>query len=108
MRALKATFLMAGLMALTQYLPVYYNSSEFGEFVRREAGHTQSESQLKQSLLERARVYSLPVKASDISISRANAVLRVSVDYRVPVNLIVYNPELTFHVKGSGLLPEAH
>jgi hypothetical protein len=105
MRALKVTFLLAGLLALTQYLLVYYNSWEFSDFVRHEAGHTRSESQLRQSLLEQARVYSLPVKDSDISISRTAAVFRVAVDYRVHVNLLLYNPELTFHVRGSGLLP---
>jgi len=104
MKALKAIFLTA-VLVLTRYLPVYYNSSEFSYFVRQEAARTQSESQLKQLLLQKATAYSLPVKESDISIKRTDDVLQVTVDYRVPVNLIVCNPELKFHVTGGGLLP---
>src|SRR5215831_5801416 len=105
MRAVKVTFVLAGLLALTQYFHVYYNSAEFNNFVRHEAERIRSGAQLKHSLLEQARVYSLPVTESDISINTTDAVLRVAVDYKVPVNLLVYNPELKFHVIGSAFLP---
>ena len=105
MRAVKVTFVLAGLLALTQYLPVFYNSSEFSNVVSHEVERTRSGAQLKHSLLEQARVYSLPVTESDISLNTTDAVLRVAVDYKVPVNLLVYNPELKFHVIGSAFLP---
>ena len=31
---------------------------------------------------------------------------RVAVDYRVPIDLFVYSPRLTFHTIGAGLLRE--
>jgi hypothetical protein len=105
MRGLKVALTLGVLLVVAQYLFIYYNSSEFDYFVRHEAARTRSESQLKQSLLDQAREYSLPVKPSDISIDRTDAVVRVTVDYRVPLNLLVYSPELTFHVIGGGLLP---
>lgn len=105
MNALKLTFVLAGLLLVTRYAPVYYNSSEFGEFVKRQAAHARSESQLKQSLLIEAQEYSLPVKESDISIDETDDVLRVTVDYQVPVNLLIYNPALKFRIMGSGMLP---
>ena len=107
MQTLKVTFLLAGLLALTRYIPVYYSSSEFNYFVRHEAARSRSDGQLKQAVLEQARAYALPVKESDINVDRTGAVLRVTVDYAVPVNLLVYNPELKFHVTGGGLLPAA-
>jgi hypothetical protein len=107
MRALKVTFALAGMLAITQYVPAYYNSSQFSYFVVREAARAKSAAQLKESVLEQARAYSLPVKESDIRINNIDAVLRVSVDYKVPLNLLVYNPELQFHVAGAGLLPVA-
>lgn len=105
MNALKITCVLAGLFLLTRYVPVYYSSSEFGDFVKRQAAHASSESQLKRSLLDQAREYSLPVQESDISIDESDDVLRVTVDYQVPVNLLVYNPALKFRAVGSGLLP---
>jgi len=105
MRALKVTFALAGLLAMTQYLPAYYNSSQFSYYVIREAARARSASQLKESVLEQARAYSLPIKESDITINRTDSILRVSVDYNVPVNFIVYNSELKFHVRGAGMLP---
>jgi len=104
MKASKAGFILAGLLTTTQFLPIYYKSSEFSYFVRREAARTRSESDLKESLLREAKAYSLPVKESDISIERTNGVLRVTVDYKVPVHLLVYNPEMKFRVIGAGSL----
>jgi hypothetical protein len=107
MQTLKVALVLAGLLALTRYIPVYYSSHEFNYFVRHEAARSRSEVQLKEAVLEQARAHALPVKESDISIDRTDAVVRVTVDYAVPVNLLVYNPQLKFHVTGGGLLPEA-
>jgi hypothetical protein len=108
MHTLKIGLLLAALLAGSRYLPVYYNSSEFSVFVKHEAARIQSESQLRQSLLEQARYYSLPVQESDISIAKADTVFRVSVDYKVPVNWFVWDSELTFHAAGAGLLQRSH
>jgi len=105
MQALKITFVLVVLLALTRYIPVYYSSSEYGEFVRHETARARSESQLKQSLLNEAREYSLPVTESDISINEKDNVLRVTVDYQVPLNMLVFSHELKFHTIASGLLP---
>ena len=45
------------------------------------------------------------MKESDISIDETDDILRVTVDYQVPVNLLIYNPTLKFRMIGSGLLP---
>lgn len=104
MKASKTGLILAGLLTTTQFLPIYYNSAEFSYFVQREAARTRSESDLKQSLLKEAKAYSLPVKESDISIERTDGVLRVTVDYKVPVHLLVFNPELKFRAIGAGSL----
>lgn len=101
MQVLKMTFALAGLLVVGRLLPIYYNSEEYNEFVRHETARARSESALKQSLVNTASEYSLPVKESDISIQKADGVLRVTVDYSVPMNWVVYNPELKFHVMTS-------
>jgi hypothetical protein len=82
----------------------YYNSSEY-EFVRHEAARNPSESLLRQTLSQ-AREYSLPVDISDINLDETDNVLRVTVDYTVPVNRFVVNRQLKFRAMGSGLLPK--
>ena len=106
MRALKLAFALAGMLASVQYVAVYYDSLEFNYFVRQQARQIRSEGQLKSALLIKAKEYSLPLTDGDINITTADGVFRVAVDYRVPLNLLVYSPKLKFRVIGSGLLRE--
>jgi hypothetical protein len=104
MRALKLTFALAGGLAVLQYLVVYYHSVQFHEFVQQEATMAPEKIQLQRTLLSKAREYSLPVTKEDIDITRTGEVLRVAVDYTVPVNLLVYRPAVKFHAIGAGLV----
>jgi hypothetical protein len=106
MRAMKLAVAVIGFLALARYLPVYYNSYEFNNFVETEAPRIRIKGQLKDALLSKARSHSLPIDESDISITTHGSVFKVAVDYRVPVDLFAYKPELKFHVVASGLLRE--
>jgi hypothetical protein len=103
MRPLKMMFAVAGLLFLIRYIPLYYYTSEFSEFVRMEAQRDQRGDQLKLALLNRARDYSLSVKESDIAITTHDGVFRVAVDYRTPLDFLIYRPSLKFHATGAGL-----
>jgi hypothetical protein len=59
---------------------------------------------VKQVFLNQARSYSLPVSESDIVLTRQGSVMRVAINYKVPVDLILVSPEVQFHVIGSGLV----
>ncbi len=104
MRALKLMFALAGLLALIRYVVVCYHTSEFNHFVTLEAQRTRQNGQLKWALINRARDYSLPVKEADINITTRDGVFSVVVNYRVPLDLLIYRPELKFHAGGAGLL----
>ena len=103
MRAVRLAVVLVGLIVGIQCVPVYYNSLMFNDFVKEEAQHTRMKAKLQEALLSKANAYSLPVKPSDIVITTGGSVFRVSVDYSVPVNLLVYTPELKSHAIGSGL-----
>jgi hypothetical protein len=103
MRALKQTFALAGMLAVLQYLVVYYHSVEFHEFVQQEASKAPEKSQLQRTLLGKAREYSLRVTEENIDITMIGAVLRVAVDYTAPVNLLVCRPALKFHAIAAGI-----
>ena len=104
MRGFKVIAVLVGLMALLRLAPIYYGSWQFGDFVQQHTKRIHSKEEFKQALLDQARIYSLPIEESDIVLSTKSSVLRVTVDYKVPVNLIVYQPQLKFHVIGGGLL----
>ena len=106
MQALKITFILVVVLTLARCIPVYYSSTEYGEFVKHETKRARSEWQLKETLLNEAKEYSLPVKESDITFTTTDNVLRVSVDYQVPLNMLIFNHEMKFHAIASGLLPE--
>jgi hypothetical protein len=106
MRALRLTFVLAGLVFLLRYIPIYYYTSEFNDFVKQEVLRNQQPDQLKLALLNRAKDYSLPVTDADIIITARDGVFRVVIDYRKPLDFLVYRPELKFHATGAGLVRE--
>lgn len=104
MRALKLALALAGLLSLVQYLPAYYHASEFENFLRHEVQRTRSTGELKREILDQAGAYSLRLKDEDINVTKTGAVFRVAVNYKAPVDLLVYRHELMFHTIGGGLL----
>jgi hypothetical protein len=106
MKAMKLTVVLIGIFAVSRYLPVYYNTMEFNNFVKQHVERGRPGRAVKQLLLNEARNYSIPVTESDIVVTRQGSVMRVAIDYKVPVDLVVVSPKLQFHVIGSGLIRE--
>jgi hypothetical protein len=106
MRALKRTFAVVGVLAVLQYLVVYYHSVQFHEFMQQEARMAPEKNELRRTLVGKAREFSLRVTEEDINITMTGAVLRVAVDYSAPVNLLVFSPALRFHAIAAGLARE--
>src|SRR5438309_2032149 len=97
-RLYKILFLLTVMLAVGRYAPIYYSSWQFQDFVQEQAQKVHSKRTFKQALVNQAKAFSLPVDESDIDIRMTGAVMRVSVDYAVPLNLLVYQPKLQFHV----------
>src|SRR5689334_22975168 len=93
-RICKILFAGVILLALARWVPIYYNSYLFQDFVQEQAQRAQSKKNFKQSVLDQAKAYSIPVDDSNIDIRMNGAVMRVSVDYQVPVDLLLYEPKL--------------
>jgi hypothetical protein len=105
MQVLKITIVLVSLLGLIRYIPIYYSFSEYSEFVKHETKRAVSKSQLKQSLLNEARQYSIPVTESDISIRETDNILRVTVDYKVPLKMLIFDHDLKFHTIASAFMP---
>ena len=104
MRALKLTIFAAIAFAAFRYVPVYYHTSEFNKFVQGQVRRIRAAGPLKEAILDKALEHRLPVTAENISITTRDSVLRVMVDYTVPVNFVVFNRNMSFHAVGSGLM----
>ena len=103
-RALKLTVFAALVLALVRYVPVYYHTMEFNRYVSEQTRRIRMKAPLKEAILSKAEEHHLPITAEDISMTTSDSVLRVSVDYQVPVNFYVFQREFKFSAAGSGLL----
>jgi hypothetical protein len=106
--ALKLVVLGGISLMLVQYVPVYYHTMEFNRFVQEQVSRIRSTTPLQEAILSKAEEHQLPVTAENISMSTSDSVLRVNVDYQVPVNFYVFHQDLKFQARGSGLLPRSN
>ena len=103
MRVLKGLGVAVAFFLLARYFPVIYYAMEFNDFVKHEVQRNRVAPQLQKALLDQAQIDFLPLKPEDIHINKGDDLIRVSVDYKVPVNLFLVTHELTFHATGAGL-----
>ena len=103
MRVLKVLGVAVAFFLAAKYFPVFYYAMEFNDFVKQEVQRNRIGPQLQKALLDQAQLYFLPLKPDDIHINTGDDLIRVSVDYKVPVNLFLFRHELRFHTAGAGL-----
>jgi len=104
MRTLKLVSALTVALVAAQYSAIYYRVTEFNYFVQRAAQRTSVRGQLKQVVLAKAGDYMLPVQEENVSVTAVGSVLRVAVDYRVPINFYLLERELVFHTVASAPL----
>jgi hypothetical protein len=103
-RALKLTIFLVLVLIVTRYVPVYYHTWEFNRYVSEQTPRIRMQAPLKEAILSKAEQHHLPVTAQDINMTTRDSVLRVSVDYQVPVNFYVFERAFKSSAVGSGLL----
>jgi hypothetical protein len=107
-RALKLSFCLLSLMVLRGYVPVYYHTTLFNQFVQDQVPRIRMQVPLQEAILSKAEEHNLNVSAEDISMTTSDSVLRVAVQYQVPVNFFVFKQHLKFNAAGSGFLMRGH
>ena len=103
MRSLKRLVVTVSFLLLFRYFTAVYYAMEFNDFVQQETQRSQVAPQLQRALLDEAQLYFLPIKLDDIHINEDDGLIRVKIDYKVPVNLFVFTHQLNFHAAGAGL-----
>ena len=103
-RALKLIVCGVLWLVVARYAPVYYHTTEFNRYVREQVSRIRSTVPLREAILEKAEEHQIPITAQNITMSTTDSVLRVNVEYHIPVNFYVFKKNLQFHAAGSGLL----
>jgi hypothetical protein len=106
-RLLKVALAFLVTVVSVQTIPALYHSNKFDDFVKQEVKRPRTirtTAQISQDILNKAGQYSVPVRAEDIDVSTTGRVVRVEVKYRIPIDLLVYSPEMRFRSIGGGLL----
>ena len=89
------------ILAVVRIVPVYVRDFEFKDAIREEAKmarirRDEPPMAIRRRLFEKAQEVGLPVQPEQIQITPAGEGVRISVNYRVPVSLLVYTLNLNF------------
>ena len=92
--------LLCGLIAY-KALPVKLNATQLYDYMDDQArfGARVSSSTLKARVLKRAQDLDLPVKASDIKVSKTGGVIRMQCTFTVPVDILGFTYDWDFNLE---------
>jgi hypothetical protein len=89
-----------------QYVPPYFAAFQLNDYIRQEVKFAFSSRKTLESLrtdvLRKAQELEIPIMPGDVRIMRHGPTFRLELDYRLPVDMRIYQQELTFHVSETG------
>jgi len=105
MKAWMLTLALAGVLALSTYLPVYYHSSQFDAYVKDQTHSGLAQEALEQAIFAKAHDMHFSVMPPDVHITADDLVFHVAVRYQVPANFYVFQHELAFQAVAARHIP---
>ena len=94
-------FLLFGIFVAVKlvppYLAEYQLADKMQELARFAVVNRYSEDQIRDHVLKEVKDLEIPVNREDIKVNASNEKVTISVDYRVPVDLLLYHFELHFN-----------
>ncbi len=95
--------MFALLVAITASLvPAYLRNMELQHYLDSAVDRAQSPQALVADAVNKAAQLGLPVRASDVRVSRIEGGLRVDILYVIRVDLPLYTVDLHFHPSAGG------
>ena len=91
-----AAAIFIGFKTLPAYVAEYQLADKMQETARFAVVQRQSEEQVRETIFKVIQDLNIPCKKEDIKVTSSSGGVTISVDYRVPVDLIVYQTELHF------------
>lgn len=94
--AVFAAAIFIGFKTLPAYVAEYQLADKMQETARFAIVQRQSEDQVRETIFKVIQDLNIPCKKENIKVTTTNNLVTITVDYRVPVDLIVYQTELHF------------
>jgi type III secretion system FlhB-like substrate exporter len=89
-----------GFYAAYKLIPPYMAEYQLADKMQEEARfavvNRHGEEQIREAILKEAQSLDIPLTKDDIKVLASASLVRISVDYRVPVDLMVYKMDLHF------------
>ena len=94
--AVAVLLIYAAIKIVPAYVNDYQLSDKMQEQARFAVVNRYTEDQIRDNVFKVMQDLDIPAKREDIKVVASNAVVRISLDYTVPVDLLVYHAELHF------------
>lgn len=85
------------------YVAEYELKDKIGEQARFAVVNRYSEDQIRDNIFKTIQDLDIPAKREDVKVVNTNHGIEISVNYTVPVDLMVYKTELNFSPSSEGL-----
>jgi hypothetical protein len=99
--------LIAGVYTAVKVVPAYVQEYELKDKITEQAKfavvNRYTDDQIKDNIYKTIQDLDIPAKRDDVKVAATNHGIRISVEYTVPVDLIVYKTDLTFTPSSEGL-----
>jgi Domain of unknown function (DUF4845) len=93
-------FVVFGIYASVKLIPPYLAEYQLADKMQEQARfavvNRYSEEKIRETVFKEAEDLDIPVKKEDIKVVASTSVVKISVDYTVPVDLMFYKMELHF------------
>jgi len=102
---LVTAILVFGIYAAIKLLPPYIAEYQLSDKMQEQAKfavvNRYTEDQIRDTIFKEAQDLDVPIKKEEIKVLASPSLVRISLDYRVPVDLLVYKMELHFTPSGE-------
>jgi len=97
---LYTAFVIFGVFAAVKLLPPYIAQYQLSDKMQEQARFAvvnhYSEEQIRDTIFKEAQDLEVPVQKEDIKVLASASVVRISLDYTVPIDLLIYKMQLHF------------
>lgn len=94
------------VFAALQYVPPYFASFQFKDYVRQEVKYAAATRKtfdtLRNEILLKANELGIPLTKKDIRFTRSGPTFTLEIEYHWPINMRAYRHELVFRTSESG------
>jgi hypothetical protein len=94
--AILALLVYAGIKVVPVYVSSYQLTDKMQEQARYAVVNRYSEEQIRDNIFKVAQDLDLPIKREAIKVVSTNAVVKISTEYTVPVDILFYHTDLHF------------